>query len=506
MAIVVNTNVASLNAQRNLYKTVGLLDRSLQRLSSGLRINSAKDDAAGLAISDRMTSQIRGLNQAVRNANDGISLAQTAEGALQESTNILQRMRELAVQSRNATNSDSDRSSLDQEFQDLLSELDRIGNTTSFNGKKVLDGSLGTAVFQVGYNVGETISIDLSSDMRSSAIGNYATHTFSLATDSAATDADLWKADENGDLTINGISIDAATDGSNGQGAGSAKSIAAAINAKTSLHGVTAEAKETTVTFDNSTIQSFGSWNDNVGTDDSLTYTLTINDVQILTHNEGDSGYTATQLASAINTYSSTTGVIATVDTDGNLTLTASDGRNIEIKEELGSSSDNADSVTGYFGHTLTGAADTNYDITKADLELRASQDINIVFDTGDDIDDLFGESGANFTQTANALNASNVLTAENADIAIYRIDQAIKDIDTFRSELGSVQNRFQHTIANLQKISENVSAARSRIMDADFAQETANLTRAQILQQAGLAMLAQANVMPQAALTLLQG
>src|SRR4051812_13966714 len=177
MALVINTNVMSLNAQRNLSTSGSQLATSLQRLSSGLRINSAKDDAAGLAISDRMTTQISGLNQATRNANDGISLAQTTEGALQEVTNNLQRIRELAVQSANATNSNSDRVALDQEVQQRIAEIDRIASQTSFNGRKVLDGSFGGATFQVGANVGETISLALTSSVKATAIGQVANST-----------------------------------------------------------------------------------------------------------------------------------------------------------------------------------------------------------------------------------------------------------------------------------------------------------------------------------------
>src|SRR6187401_1252179 len=229
MALVINTNVMSLNAQRNLSTSGNKLATALQRLSSGLRINSAKDDAAGLAISDRMTTQISGLNQAARNANDGISLAQTTEGALQEVTNNLQRIRELAVQSANATNSTSDRNALDQEVQQRIAEIDRIASQTSFNGRKVLDGSFGGATFQVGANVGETISLALTSSVKATAIGQTATSTGSVdlstlftttgaatpttgvSTDISAALAGAGTAIANGDLTINGTNVAAAT-------------------------------------------------------------------------------------------------------------------------------------------------------------------------------------------------------------------------------------------------------------------------------------------------------
>ena len=197
MAQTINTNVASLNAQRNLNRSQGLLNQSLERLSTGLRINSAKDDAAGLAISERFTTQIRGLNQAVRNASDGISLSQTAESALGELTNNLQRIRELAVQSVNATNSASDRAALDAEVTERLAEVDRIAKQTSFNGVKVLDGSFGTAAFQVGANVGETISVSLTTDVTAAAIG-----TINTAVGAAAVDASSVDAVTGGDVTL----------------------------------------------------------------------------------------------------------------------------------------------------------------------------------------------------------------------------------------------------------------------------------------------------------------
>lgn len=507
MALTINTNVASLNAQRNLSESQNALAKSMQRLSSGLRINSAKDDAAGLAISDRMTSQIRGLNQAVRNANDGISLAQTAEGALQEATNIMQRMRELAVQSANETNTDTDRQSLNAEFQSLMEELNRIADTTAFNGKNVLDGSMGQATFQVGPNVGETVSVDMGTSMRTDSIGNYVTKTFSLQTDGTVTDGDTYDLGAAGDLTINGESIDAATAGSYGQGDGSAKSVAEAINAKSADTGVTAEAQETVKTVSSTNIESFGTWTDNT-TDDTLTYTLEINGVTIETKNEGESGSTVDELAAKINAVSSDTGVTAKVEDDGGMTLTASDGRNIEIKETLGgATTGESDSVTGYFGHTMTeGTNATNYDISKADLKLTSSEDIKLGFNTSNEGDELFGLSGtATKTYSTQALATSDILTIEKANDSIYRLDQAIEDVDVFRGDLGAAQNRLESTIANLRNVSENLSAARSRIMDADIAKETSEMTKQNVLQQAGVAILAQANQAPQIALSLLQ-
>ncbi|MCF8112114.1 MAG: flagellin [Desulfobacteraceae bacterium] len=514
MALTINTNVASLNAQRNLSQSQNSLNTAMERLSSGLRINSAKDDAAGLAISDRMTSQVRGLNQAVRNANDGISLAQTAEGALQEATNIMQRMRELAVQSGNETNTDTDRQSMNAEFQSLMEELNRIADTTSFNGKNVLDGSIGDATYQVGPNVGETVSVDMGSSMRTDSIGNYVTQSFSLQTDGTATDGDTWGLANDGDLSINGVSIDAASDNSYGQGDGSAKSIAEAINAKTADHGVEANAQETVKEVSSSDIESFGFTEDPTNSDDSLEYGLSINGVSVESKTEADSGSTAEVLAQNINAVSSDTGVTATVEDDGGMTLKASDGRNIEIQETLsGSTSADDDKVTGYFGTTLTASGSdtaTNFDISKADLKMTASQDIRLDFDetnATDEPEQLFNYSDGTSEDTLStqSLATSDILSIDNANDSIYRLDQSIQDVDVFRGDLGAAQNRLESTIANLQNVSENLSAARSRIMDADIAQETSEMTKQNVLQQAGVSILAQANQAPQIALSLLQ-
>ena len=505
--MVINTNVPSLNAQRMLGKTEGQLAKSLQRLSSGLRINSAKDDAAGLAISNRMTAQVRGLNQAARNANDGISLAQTAEGGLQEVTNILQRMRELAVQSRNATNTDSDRVSLDAEFQNLLAEIDRIATTTAFNGKNVLDGTLGTATFQVGANVGETISIDVSSSMRTNSIGGYASVSYALANDVDDATGDDFSLDTAGDWKLNGVSVGAAVDGANGQGDGSASSIVNAINLGTANHGVTATADATTLTVTAAEIANFA-FTDNV-TDDALTYTLTINDQAIFTQTDLATNYDADGLAAQINGYTSTTGVSASVQANGDMILTAADGRNIEIKEELaGGTGGESDQVVGYFGNTMVeGTNLINYDITKTTINLSANSSIQFYVLDADANNLLVAGPGAGGTITTDVscIDVGNILTVAASDLSINRIDEAISDVDVFRGTLGAIQNRFESTIANLQSVSENIAAARSRILDADFAAETANMTKSQILQQAGVAMVAQANMLPQTVLSLLQ-
>lgn len=387
MALTINTNVASLNAQRNLGASQADLNKSMQRLSSGLRINSAKDDAAGLAISDRMTAQIRGLNQAARNANDGISLAQTAEGALQESTNILQRMRELAVQSANDTNSDSDRSSLNDEVVQLQAELDRIAETTEFNGRKVIDGSMSNATFQVGANAGanQTISFGIAS-ATGSALGTAGNIAVAGATSTG---------------TVGALSFTGAAVGSTANGAYTINFVSGAA------------ANATTATYTTGT--------------NTLVVTL------------GSAGVrTATAVATAIGT-----------DING-VTVAA------------------------------TGAGP---------------------FAVGSNTLTMAGGANEVLTTTVDSISITSI---EGAQSAIASIDLAISNVDTIRGGLGAVQNRFESTIANLMNVSENLSAARSRILDADIAMETSNMTKQNILQQAGVSILAQANQAPQLALSLL--
>jgi flagellin len=382
MALSINTNVASLNAQRNLSRSQGALNTSLERLSTGLRINSAKDDAAGLAISERFTTQIRGLNQAARNASDGISLAQTAESALAELTNNLQRIRELAVQSVNASNSASDRVALNAEVAQRIAEVDRIAKQTNFNGVKVLDGSFGTAVFQVGANVGETISVSLTTDVTAAAVG-----------------------------TVNTVT-----------------GVAYAMDTVT-----TAGTADTVLTFTPA-----------VGTASTVNVAA---------------GATIQEAADAINN-ANIDGVSAFVNDSGFLQV-LSDEAGVVITEAVGG----AGNVTGLAG--VTTAAET---------------------------------AGATTT-----LAGVGVDTVAGANFTIARIDSALTDVNGLRGNLGAIQNRFESTIVNLQTVSENLAASRGRIQDADFAAETAALTKAQILQQAGVAVLSQANAQPQLALSLLQ-
>ena len=625
MAIVVNTNVSSLNAQRNLVSTGSLQARSLQRLSSGLRINSAKDDAAGLAISDRMNSQVRGLNQAVRNANDGISLSQTAEGALQESTSILQRVRELAIQSANATNSASDRAALQGEVGQLISELDRIATTTSFNGIKMLDGTFSAKAFQIGSEANQTISLSVAG-ARSSSLGSWGGVSSSVVS-AAVVDGTApvaWTASST--IAIDGTSIGASVADANiaGWSAGSAAAKTAAINAKTVDTGVTATATTSVAgaaPIGSSSLASGGLKLNGIAVGPIASATTAVGQ--------------GSNAADAINAISTQSGVTATYSTtSGALTLTAADGRDIKIEAgtataagvaqvlnatgltaaDTGSTAATAGTDTVTFGIkavvgetvTLNGVIFTFADTAGADAytvvdathvtvgtdiaggSVTASADaLEGAFDaakvTGQatatalaplDINNVAGLAtvtdtraglaatvgrttaasiaavaqnatgldGAvdanayntnggtislfapeNFTLTGTGtgladgglgsyapslsqLSSAAVDTVVNANSTISVVDAALSQINTMRGDLGAIQNRFESAISNMMNVSENISAAKSRVVDADFASETANLTKSQILQQAGLAMLAQANQVPQAALTLLQG
>lgn len=472
MALVLNTNVASLTAQRNLSQTQNSLNVSLERLSTGLRINSARDDAAGLAISDRMTSQIRGLNQAARNANDGISLAQTAEGALQESTNILQRMRELAVQSANDTNSVSDRASIQREIGTLVSELDRIAQTTEFNGRRVLDGSLNSATFQVGANAGQTITFGIES-AKSSSLGQIAQGTGTEVTSAAAADITV----QIGSSTA--VNVSDSTNYANGtyRDLSSAFAKTEAIN-DAGITGLTATANTTGT----QTVGIFGG-------SASDTYNLSVNGVAIYTATDVSTALTVNEVRDAINTHAPETGVRASVS-GGDLSLTAQDGRNILVTES------GTGFVVGTDGISVTGGDFA--DVLRGQVSLSSSENITL----GGTIATL-GFTG-NITVDTNGIDDVDVTTRAGAETGIQRIDAAIASIDTSRAGLGATQNRFDSTITNLNNVAENLSAARSRILDADFAQETASLTRNQILQQAGLSILAQANQSQQSVLALL--
>jgi len=617
MAQIINTNIASLNSQRNLNRTQNELSVSLQRLSSGLRINSAKDDAAGLAISERFTTQIRGLNQAVRNANDGISLAQTAEGALGEAGNALQRIRELSVQAANSTNSISDRAALNSEAQQLLSEIQRNATTATFNGQRILDGSFSAAQFQVGAEANQTISFGISG-ATTNLLGAFQS-SGAAGVSTAAFDGTA------ASFAINGVAVavSAATSAA-GVTSGSAAAKVTAINSITAQTGVKATA--TNAVTGSAPISGKGLSNGD----------LTINGIAVGSIAKASTAVVQGQnAASAINAVSNKTGVTATANTStGALSLTASDGRDITIKagnaadtqivtdifnatgldastgaNPLGNNAQDftivttstfttnaASATTGEFlaGDTLkidgityefnvAGAASTsNVEValteaatantiasalqsaitaqrTAGNTTASAAVASNVVSVTNDAVgleslaalfttaetdavaaalgtetngtdavgttavvnsgtltlssDKNFTFSGTGLaaaglgtaTTALSKLDAVDISTVTGANKAISVLDGALAQISTIRADLGAIQNRFQSTVANLSATSENLSAARSRVLDTDFAAETAALTRAQILQQAGVSILKQANSLPQLVLSLLR-
>jgi flagellin len=501
MPQVITTNLASLNAQRNLNTSQAGLATALQRLSSGLRINSARDDAAGLAISQRLTSQINGLNQAIRNANDGISLAQTAEGALGESGNILQRIRQLAIQSANDSNSAADRKALQAEVSQLVSELNRIANTTTFNGKKILDGSFTSQKFHVGADANQTIDVTIA-DGRATALGNYsyastnnvATFGIEVATAAgAALAVNNFKAQA---VSING-SLGQATIPNTTLVAGStARSIAQEVNNVTGSTGVTAEAR-TTATI--STLSAAGTFTFNL-------YGQNTTAVQISA--TVTSTADLTQLRDAINAQSGLTGITAE-GTGAALTLVQAEGYNIALEGVLGTGLATL-ALTGNEGAavTLGAAVGTDSSTVGGQVTFNSENAFSLSSSIAGAAGGLFGSAAAanaGVTGTLASVGTVTIASQLGANAALSVLDAAIQKLTAIRADLGAVQNRFGSTIANLSTTSENLEAARSRVRDADFAAETAALTRGQILQQAGTAILAQANALPNGVLALLR-
>ena len=500
MPQVINTNVASLNAQRNLNTSQTSLATSLQRLSSGLRINSAKDDAAGMAISERFTSQIRGLNQASRNANDGVSLAQTAEGALVESANALQRIRELSLQSANATNSASDRAALQSEVNQLKQEVDRIASTTEFNGLKLLNGSFTAQQFQVGANANQTIGVTVAGATTTHLANNYVNAvnaTVDQGTSSTTNPAATAGANTIGAQTLTvsgtlGSSTVAVTIGD------SAYTIANGINAKEGSTGVTARA------YNSAKINA-------VSADGTVTLTLG-SGASTATISAAVTTTDLSALATEINKVSGTIGISATVS-GGTLTLTQADGKDIKV-QDFTHSTGGATAVVSAVNaagaaadpETLTdgGAADST--TVAGYVEFDSNNSFSVSSSIAAAAGSILNVAAATSVGSTQALvSAVDISTVAGANSAIAVIDAALKTVSGIRADLGAVQNRFAATISNLQATSENLTAARSRIQDADFAAETANLTRGQILQQAGVAMLAQANALPNNVLSLLR-
>ena len=401
MGMSINTNVVSINAQRNLGLSGNSLATSMQRLSSGLRVNSAKDDAAGLAIAERMNTQVKGLAVASRNANDGISLAQTAEGALGKVGDMLQRMRELAVQAGNATNSKTDRKALQAELKQLRDEVDRVAKTTSFNGQKVLDGSFTGAVFQVGANSGDNITVGALANTKVDKLGKSMYGTTGVTSLSAT----------------------------NVSGAAVTGTITITVKGANNTTGISST----------------------LAADSNRTEEEALG-----------------QILAEINVKSADTGVTAFLEKDGS-----------KYTISYRSTSDTA-GTTAAAAITVSGASATlNTALTVGTSSITAAAAVGI-----DKVD---------------------IGTQAGAWEALQRIDNAIDKVNSARGELGAIQTRFEKTVENIDIQNENLTAARGRVVDADFAQETANLSRTQILQQAGTAMVAQANQLPQQVLSLLQ-
>ncbi|QXH65987.1 MULTISPECIES: flagellin N-terminal helical domain-containing protein [Pseudomonas] len=566
MALSVNTNITSLGVQKNLNKASDALSQSMNRLSSGLKINSAKDDAAGMQIANRLNNQVKGLNVAISNANNGVSIAQTAEGAMQESTNTLQRLRELALQAANGDKSDADRVSLQQEFTAKVGELNRIASTTTFGGRNLLDGSFNNVAFQIGANANETISFGMT-DISSTALkGNYkeaavngaamtglaATATGSVVGDKATvTGSAAATALAAGDaITINGTSITLAT-GAVAAGAAAGTAAVAAINAQTATTGVTASTTAAgIVSLSSSSAITIGATpatgptalGMTAGTTAAATPTTLAAAGSVSVNGNNVTWAANATIASVVTSLTTAAGTGGTASfTNGRFQVTSGQGADIKLANntsgslsQLGLSAgttqakltadtsislngvevkfkkgDTADAIVSSINSASTGVqASKNADGT---LNLFADKDITVKDGSAGTGLAALGLTtvAAAGTKAAVTMETTvsdlNILTAASSQQAIQALDDAMQQIDSQRSQLGAVQNRFASTVANLQSISQNSSAAKGRVEDADFASEAAELTKQQTLQQASTAILSQANQLPSSVLKLLQ-
>ncbi|TKJ65921.1 flagellin [Pseudomonas sp. CFBP13506] len=566
MALSVNTNITSLGVQKNLNKASDALSQSMNRLSSGLKINSAKDDAAGMQIANRLNNQVKGLNVAISNANNGVSIAQTAEGAMQESTNTLQRLRELALQAANGDKSDADRVSLQQEFTAKVGELNRIASTTTFGGRNLLDGSFNNVAFQIGANANETISFGMT-DISSTALkGNYkeaavngaamtglaATATGSVVGDKATvTGSAAATALAAGDaITINGTSITLAT-GAVAAGAAAGTAAVAAINAQTATTGVTASTTAAgIVSLSSSSAITIGATpatgptalGMTAGTTAAATPTTLAAAGSVSVNGNNVTWAANATIASVVTSLTTAAGTGGTASfTNGRFQVTSGQGADIKLANntsgslsQLGLSAgttqakltadtsislngvevkfkkgDTADAIVSSINSASTGVqASKNADGT---LNLFADKDITVKDGSAGTGLAALGLTTVAAAGTKSAVTMEttvsdlNILTAASSQQAIQALDDAMQQIDSQRSQLGAVQNRFASTVANLQSISQNSSAAKGRVEDADFASEAAELTKQQTLQQASTAILSQANQLPSSVLKLLQ-
>lgn len=583
MSLVINTNVASLNTQRQLVSSGNALSEATERLSSGQRINSAKDDAAGLAIANRMTSQVRGLDQAIRNANDGVSLVQTAEGALQEVTNILQRMRELSIQSANGIYSDADRATLQAEVKQLKSELDRISETTSFNGQKLLDGSLQDTKLHIGAMANETLDVSIGSFSTTSLGGS----SGDIVGESVTTTATATHANEIASLTalaadqlvvndtaIKPITADTlnealASINADLKGKGAEVTSLVQVTAETAGSGVLRAPSETltlklvdgdglaqsyTITGTNSMKELVAKINSDTGMEASVTpngkLVLTAPNASSITVTEAGTAVSSTGLTNGHTNFAlvfndtsadklgvkitlgSDTGAATAVanlgvdvqDVNGNLLGAAvtADAASAEVLQEgdliingiaIGKIAAGADTLNEAIKVINEKSGETGvvaFAGPAGEIALRSAngEEISIKYGDTSDADDIIAVTGLkerNATEGVGSVANINISTVAGAQRAIDIIDKALEQVNATRADLGAVNNRLDHTMANLANVSEKTSASKSRIMDADFAAETAALSRAQVLQQAATAMLAQANAQPEQVLSLLQ-
>ena len=483
MAMTINTNIQSLNAQRNLGTSQSSLSTSMQRLSSGLRINSAKDDAAGLAIAERMSAQVRGLNQAQRNANDGVSLAQTAEGALGTIGGNLQRIRELAVQSRNATNSSEDRAALQKEVVQLKSEINRVAKDTSFNGTNLLDGSFTAKAFQVGANQGQTIEIGSIVDANIGSLGNWTSVDVAAKVSGGKLTGGTTTPGA-GTLDLSSVSVDA----TNGVGA-------FAVTVGGQSYAVSA----TAFTTDAATTQAAVATKIAALNIPGLTGTAAADKVTFANTN-GSNLTVGTTLAggpsAAVSAQTTSYAAISTTP----LTI---NGVNIQV----GAATSDAQRLSDLSSAINNAFKDGSVSASVVDGKLQlASKSADLVIGgtvAGTGLTAGTTKYVAGTGQTG--FDELDISTVDGADNAILAMDAALKSVNSARADLGAIQNRFESVVSNLSVNSENLSASKSRITDADFAAETANLSRSQILQQAGTAMVAQANQLPQGVLSLLR-
>ena len=534
MALVINTNLSSIKAQINLEKTQFSLSTALQRISSGLRINSPKDDAAGLAISQRLTSQIGKLGQAIKNANDGISFVQSAEGALQEVSAMLQRIQELATQSLSAATSPTDRNLLQAQVIQLNQEIGRIAEEAEFNGQKVLTGKVVNAEFQVGIRAEQTIRITIPLTAASN-IGNYSIKTdntgeFAIGAPNLGFEKNAAPGNfvRSQTLTIRGFSSGQAGAEIGVAEGETAKSIAEKVNTVEALTGVTAVASSYATLEDVYDVAasaeqkiSFNLYGANAkGTDSSDTSNAVLISAKITSASEDG----LRDLISAINDKSFITGVRAKVITErvdgqdivkvalsnGGADISIETFRNDPVGGETPGTVDAIEMTVGGFKGTqsvrLTEASEQDSVTVGGTVTFNSAKTFTVTSDL-DASSSLFISGVEGVPQTADfyALSSANLSTEEDSKSALLAATSALDFISSLRGDLGAVQNRFESTLSNLGAIKENTETARSRILDADFAQETARLTRAQVLQQAGIAILAQANTTPQAVLALLR-